>query len=72
MTTCIFKFSNLKDLRLSLTMALYLEKLLSTSQDVTGTYLKEVKSLASSSNSLLSNSTSLPKRMSEIVHSFFF
>ena len=28
MTTCIFKFSNLKDLRLSLTMASYLEKLL--------------------------------------------
>ena len=28
MTTCILKFSNLKDLRLSLTMALYLEKLL--------------------------------------------
>ena len=64
-----FQILELEGLPIVTNNGLYLEKLLSTSQDVTGAYLKQVKSLASSSSSLLSNSSSLPQRMSKIVHS---
>ena len=61
MMTCILKLSNWKALRVSLSRILYLEKLLSTSHDVTGEYLKRVKSLAESS-------CSFPHKMSETLH----
>jgi hypothetical protein len=63
----ILKFSNSKDLRLSLSRTLWLEKLLSTSHDVTGEYLKRVKSLAESSYSLAHNSASFPHKISETL-----
>jgi len=53
---------------LSLSRTLYLEKLLSTSHDVTDEYLKRVKSLAESPCSFLPNSVSFPHKMSETLH----
>jgi hypothetical protein len=67
MVTCILKLSNWKDLRLSLSRTLYLEKL-STSHDVTGEYLKRVKSLAEISCSFPTNSASFPHKTSETLH----
>jgi hypothetical protein len=66
--TCILKLSNWEDLRLSLSRTLYLEKLLSISRDITGGYLKRVKSLAESSCSFPPNSASFPHKMSETLH----
>src|SRR5215510_1488817 len=66
--TCILNLSNWKDLRLSLSRTLYLEKLLSTSHAVTGEYLKRVKSLAERSCSFPPNSASFPHKMSETLH----
>ena len=68
MMTCILKLSNWKALRVSLSRILYLEKLLSTSHDVTGEYLKRVKSLAESYCSFPPNSASFPHKMSETLH----
>jgi hypothetical protein len=68
MMTCILKLSNWKDLRLSLSRTLYLEKLLSTSHNVTGEYLTRVKSMAESSCSFAPNSASFPHKMSENLH----
>jgi len=66
--TCILKLSNWKDLQLSLSRTLYQEKLLSTSHDITGEYLKIVKSLAESSCSFPPNFASFPHKMSETLH----
>jgi hypothetical protein len=66
--TCILKLSNWKDLRLSLSGTLYLEKLLSTLHDVTGEYLKRVKSSAESSCLFPPNSASFSHKMSETLH----
>jgi hypothetical protein len=59
--THILKLSNWKDFRLSLSRTLYLEKLLSTSHDITDEYLKRVRSLAE-------NSCSFPHTLSETLH----
>ena len=61
------RFSNLKERLLSLKMNLYLEKLLSTSQDVTGAYLNDANWFVARGNSC-KLIVVLPFTMTQILH----
>jgi hypothetical protein len=61
-------FSNENDLRLSLNIFLYVEKLLWTSCDVKGAYLKSVTLLLSSAGSFSPSVAPFPPRISFILH----